>query len=283
MTNFDALWNFNDPTATEQKFRELLPEFADQPAQLAELLTQIARTQGLQRHFEGAHATLEEARSLAHPGSRSEVRYFLELGRVYRSSNKSAQAKPCFENAYQLSSALNEDALTVDAAHMIALVTSSDEARQWNERALELARISSDPKAQAWKASLLNNIGWDLHAAGAFTAALERFEETVTLHTENPERQFVARWSVARTLRSLERTEEALQIQRGLLQILESTGATDGYVNEEIAENLLLLDDSEAAAAQFGEAFELLSKDAWLSESEPERLERLKRLSIPED
>jgi hypothetical protein len=49
--DFDKLWNFNDPAESERKFRALPPD--------AEVQTQIARAQGLQRKFDEAHKTLD--------------------------------------------------------------------------------------------------------------------------------------------------------------------------------------------------------------------------------
>ncbi len=53
----------------------------------------------------------------------------------------------------------------------------------------------------------------------------------------------------------------------------------DGYVFEEIGECLLLLNKNEEAKPYFAKAYEYLSKDKWLVDNEPERLERLKELS----
>ena len=55
----DAKWEFADPAASEARFRA---ERAQWPAGTREALeaeTQIARTQGLRRLFEEAHATLD--------------------------------------------------------------------------------------------------------------------------------------------------------------------------------------------------------------------------------
>src|SRR5215475_4874187 len=55
----DRWWDFDHPAASEAKFREeaaALP--ADSTARL-ELMTQIARAQGLQRQFPEAHLTLD--------------------------------------------------------------------------------------------------------------------------------------------------------------------------------------------------------------------------------
>jgi hypothetical protein len=56
----------------------------------------------------------------------------------------------------------------------------------------------------------------------------------------------------------------------------DATGAHEGYVAEEIAECLEELGRSEEARPYFRKAWEILAKDPWLPESEPERLERLR-------
>ena len=48
----------------------------------------------------------------------------------------------------------------------------------------------------------------------------------------------IARWCVARCLRSLGRTAEALAEQRALAAELEAVGETDEHVTEEIGECL---------------------------------------------
>ena len=61
MTDFASLWDFNRPDETEKKFHDLLPavQACSDDAYHAELLTQIARTRGLQRQFADAHRTLD--------------------------------------------------------------------------------------------------------------------------------------------------------------------------------------------------------------------------------
>ena len=108
---------------------------------------------------------------------------------------------------------------------------------------MELARSSPDPAARRWVASIANNIGWTRHDAGAYDEALELF--TLALvereRQDDPGRTRIARWSVARCLRSLGRVEEALAEQRSLAAELEALGETDQYVTEEIAECLRAL------------------------------------------
>lgn len=61
LPDFQGLWDYNDPAGTESKFRAVLAkaEASDDRGYQAELLTQIARAQGVQRQFDAAHATLD--------------------------------------------------------------------------------------------------------------------------------------------------------------------------------------------------------------------------------
>src|SRR4051812_43796682 len=99
LPDFDRLWDYDRPEATEQAFREILPRASGMDAESyrLELLTQIARAQGLQRRFDDAHRTLDgiEA-SLAKTPIRVRLRYLLERGRVLNSASKPDEAKPLF-------------------------------------------------------------------------------------------------------------------------------------------------------------------------------------------
>lgn len=54
------LWDFDDPVMTEERFRALLEDDLG-PAHRVEVLTQVARTDGLQRRFGDADSMLDEA------------------------------------------------------------------------------------------------------------------------------------------------------------------------------------------------------------------------------
>lgn len=283
LRDFDTLWDFEDPAATEARFRELLPaaDAREDPGVALQLRTQIARTLGLRKRFDEAHALLDEVEAgLEETGPVVRVRYLLERGRVLNTSGSPDRARPLFDEAWNLGRDCGEDGFAVDAAHMVAIVEDSDGALAWNERALDLARASEDPRARKWKGSLLNNLGWTHHDAGRFGKAHALFEEALELRREQGEASpiRVARWCVARALRSLGRTEEALAEQRELLAEHESAGATDGYVVEEIAECLLALGSADDARPFFAAAHAELSNDPWLPDNEPERLARLRRL-----
>ncbi len=279
-----TLWNFQDPAGTEAKFREILPaaRASGDRAYLAELLSQIARTQGLQLRFDEADATLAEAETFLGDGMpRATVLCLLERGRVRNSSKRQGEAKPYFLKAWDEARAAGLGGLAVDAAHMMAIASMPDGSLEWNLRAIAYAEESPDPAAKAWLGSLYNNTGWDHHNAGRYEEALALFRRNQAFEEARKADSYdagVARWTVARALRSLGRTEEALAMQEALRAAYEAAGTPDGYVFEEIGECLRALGRKEEARPHFAKAWELLSKDPWLQRDEPKRLERMKRL-----
>lgn len=158
--DFDQLWDYNDPAGSELRFRQLL---SPQPALTTydiELLTQIARAQGLQRNFAAAHQTLDEAENLLTdelPGAR--VRCLLERGRVFNTAGQPGQARPIFLAAWELARTCGADYHAIDAAHMLGIVEAPEQQLAWSLRALELADTTSDQRSKKWLGSLYNNIG----------------------------------------------------------------------------------------------------------------------------
>lgn len=282
LLEFDSLWDYSDPHQTETRFREILLQVPEDNLAYLELLTQIARAQGLQRKFDRAHQTLDQVeKRLGKYSSRAGVRYLLERGRVLNSSGRPDEARPYFEQALDMAKALSEDSYAVDALHMQAIVAPTDSALNLNLQAIQMAEASPQPKARNWLASLYNNTGWSFHELGKYESALEMFEKAETARREQGGviEIRIAQWCVARALRSLGRAEEALSRQMALQEEFDSAGETDGYVFEEIGECLLALNRAEQARPYFGRAHEVLSQDPWLAEKEPARLARLKELS----
>ncbi len=282
MKDFDKLWDYNDPAGTETKFRNLLQETknsGDIPAYL-QLQTQIARTLGLQMKFDEAHSLLDEVENnLTEDSGAEKVRYLLERGRVYNSSGQKEKSRDLFLKAYELSKQTGEDNYAVDAAHMMAIIESHDEALKWNETAMKDAENSEDPAARGWLGSLYNNIGWTYFDMKDFDKALKTFEKCRQWHEENKKGYglAIAKWSVAKTLRMLSKTDEAMEMQLMLLKDIEEGKAeADGYVFEELMECCLAKNEKEKAKEYAGKAYDLLSQDIWLQKNEKDRLTRLK-------
>ena len=64
-------------------------------------------------------------------------------------------------------------------------------------------------------------------------------------------------------------------IQRDLEAGHAAAGSVDGYVFEEIAENLAALGDKDAARPYFAQAYAELCKDPWFVQNEAARLANL--------
>jgi tetratricopeptide (TPR) repeat protein len=282
LPDFDKLWDYDRPDVTERKFRELLPAALDSQdlSYFAQLLTQIARTEGLQRKFQDAHKTLDRVeKALPKTDVKTLIRYLLELGRVYNSSGKIEEARETFLKAFDLALKSKEDFYTADAAHMLGIVETSEKSLEWNLKALDLAENSTDERARNWKGSLYNNIGWTYFDQGLYEEALFMFEKALDYRRQqgNPENISVARWCVAKALRVLGHTEEAFETQQELLQEHQVTGRKSGFVYEELAECLLALGREQEAEGWFAAAYEELARDPSVA-NDRERISRLKML-----
>ncbi len=269
----DSLWNYQNAADTENKFRDLLIQ---EPSHYSEILTQIARAQGLQGKFTEAHTTLNESERLS-KDERVTVRYLLERGRLYNSDKQPDKAKFLFLEAYALAKSIKADFYEIDAAHMMAIVEAPEQQLPWHEACFNLCNTTTDEPAKKWLGSVSNNLGWTYHDLGRFEEALKTFQKALEWQEQNgkPKTIQIAKWSIARTLRSLKRYQESLQIQQQLLE----EDSTDGYIYEELGECLLALNQADQAKPYFTKAHELLSQDSWLVKNESSRLERLKTLS----
>lgn len=283
LPEFDKLWRYDAPGETRKAFEALLPqaEASGDGDYCAQLLTQIARTHGLEGNFDQAHEVLDRAEArLGEGASVGRARYLLERGRAVNSSGKSEESRHYFLEARQVAEDCEADFHAVDALHMLGIVATPTDSVTWNVKAMERAEASQDPRARGWLGALYNNLGWTFHDMEQFDKALELFEKGLEWRLEkgqdHPVR--IARWSVARTLRSLGRVEEALAIQEQLLSEYRAAGEMAGYVLEEMAECLLALERQDEARGYFAGAFLELSKDPWLQKNQAERLERLQKL-----
>jgi len=274
-----SLWDFGDPVGSEQAFVDAAAGATGDEALLYE--TQRARALTLQRRFDDAGAVLDAvAAQLADGPSELVAWYALERGRWVRSSGDPDGSTPWFQQSLAAAQAVGHDDLIVDAMHMLGIVVPGEAGLDWNRQAIAVAQASRDPLARKWQGSLLNNTGWSLHELGRFDEALVLFEDALAYHLAagNAGPTLIARWTVARCLRSLGRLDEALVIQHELLQHHSEAGTTDGYVTEELGELLLAKGQPATAALWFAKAHATLSQDPWMAANEAERLARMAEL-----
>ena len=171
-TTLDGLWDFEDPQASEARFRAAAADPAYDTDERAELTTQLGRAIGLQGRFEEADALLD---AIDGDEPTVAVRVLLERGRVLNSSGHAEMAVPLFEQAAELADHLGEEFLAVDALHMLALADSA-QAETWTRSALEYASTVHDERTKQWLVALHNNLGWTLHDAGRCTEAMVEFQ-----------------------------------------------------------------------------------------------------------
>ena len=97
--------------------------------------------------------------------------------------------------------------------------------------------------------SLHNNISWTHFDLAEYPQALDQFERALSVRRRQGDETAIriAQWSVAKALRFLNRTTEALSIQRALLQAYQDDGESDAYVFEEMAECLLAIGQPQEA------------------------------------
>ena len=283
VSSLDTVWDFDDPAGSEARFRELLTNARGDDR--LEILTQIARAEGLQRRFADAHRTLDDiAEDAGRASRRVAARYLLERGRVLRSEGSRAPAAAQFAAAMDRAVEAHEPGLAVDAVHMLAItVLEPSERMAWHERGIAMAEASDDPAARRWLPSLRNNLGWSLFEAGRYEEALAQFESAAAGRRAQDDAKAtrIADWAVARALRALGRVGEALEIQLRLLDEWRAAGGRPPFAHEEAGECRLLRGREREAQQHFRTAYELFSADAAFAASEPERLARLERLASP--
>ncbi len=284
--DFDSLWDFSNPDKTGQAFDELIPlakEFADSEYFL-QLLTQIARTQGMQNDFIEAHLTLDEVQEgLTEETPVAKMRYFLERGRVFNSSKETVNALAMFSRAYELALLGQYENWAIDAAHMMAIAeVDRGKKLDWNLKALNLAEKSLEPKANGWLGSLYHNMAWNYQQEEKFEEALGLFKKSLAFRESKDEASVirVAKWSVARSLRSLSRYEEAFGIQMALKAELDTLGEKDPFVFEELGELSLLLGKVDDAKEFFRLAYNQFAKDEEFKSNEADRFHRIHQLSL---
>lgn len=261
------LWDFNDLDLSEARFRAQLDEETTDAGR-AEVLTQLARVEGLRTNYEQCDVLLDEAATLGG----AEARVLLERGRRERSSGRPGAGRTEFGQAFELARATGEDVLAVDAAHMIALV---DDMEGWTARGVEIAASSDDPGVRYWLGPLYNNVGWSRYGAGDVPGALDAFERALASRRRDDPRPYplaTAKYAVGKALRAAGRAEEAVTMLEECVAWATEAGVEDAYFHEELAEGYAAVGRSAAAGEHARRALALVTED-------DERAARLRELA----
>ncbi len=238
------IWDFDDLEGTEGRFRELLAHERSE-ATRAEILTQLARIEGLRGDFDEGRRLIDRARVIAADQVLARIRIDLELGRLHRSNGSPDEAYPLFGSAFALAAGSGEAFLAGDAAHMAALAApDAPSVLEWTRRGIEVAERSGDPSDTYWLGPLLNNLGWHHHDAGEYEEALAAFERALEVRERDPGGPGeieIARYAVAKTLRGLGRPGEAAALMEKAIAWTREVGQPDGWFREELAEEYAAL------------------------------------------
>ncbi|MGH3137776.1 MAG: tetratricopeptide repeat protein [Gaiellaceae bacterium] len=271
------LWDFDDLDASKARFEAELARETSVEAR-AEVLTQLARVEGLRGDFDAGERLIEAAENLAGASELARTRIDLERGRLRRSSGKVEAALPLFESAFAVALEAGEHFIAVDAAHMAALAAPDrDGFVAWTQRGIDLAEEHDE--AAYWLGPLLNNLGWELYEAGEFAGALDAFERALRAREQdraNASAIEIARYAVGKTLRALDRPGEAVPLLEQAIVWAEREGAPDGWFHEELAEEYAALGRDDDARVQARLALPLLlAADSSLVD-DAERVARLR-------
>ena len=179
-----SVWDWDHPDKTELAFSMLAQEakLGQNKDFYLQLLTQVARAQGLQAKFVQANATLNQVLSEITEETRTaKIRYYLERGRVFNSSKQPDKATPLFTTAFDLAIQYNDD-LAIDAAHMMGVALPDlNQQVHWDLSALEIVEHSTDPKVKSWMPPIYYNMSWSLYEGRRFEESLETFTKYVAL------------------------------------------------------------------------------------------------------
>lgn len=166
----------------------------------AQVLTQLARSVGLQDRFEEAYSLLDQAEAIwdkfknqpqendtNHSISVLFVRINIEKGRIHNSSGQPQQAIPFFRTACYEAQKYPKDPvlryLLIDALHMLAIAAPSvTDKSKYADLGIKIAENeNSDQRVKNWLGPLLNNAAWDAVDNGRFEDAISLFQRAVVI------------------------------------------------------------------------------------------------------
>jgi len=206
------LWNFDDLDETERHFEQQLQKESSDAGR-AEVLTQLARVQGLRGAFAAGDRLIEQAEELSDGSAAVRARIEMERGRLRNSSGNGGAALPMFESAFEIADQAGEQFLAADAAHMAAIAAPDRQGKlEWTERGIRIAIDSADRDVSYWLGPLYNNLGWEYQDAGEHEAALDAFQRALAARERYPEMPALiqhAKDAVSDALRALGREDEA--------------------------------------------------------------------------
>lgn len=275
--NFDKLWNYGDPAATGAKFREILPEAerSGNTDYIAQLLTQVARTESLLGRFAESDSILDRAEKILTPETPvARARYLLERGRVQNSNGHPEKAMPYFQEAYDVAKRAGSMRHAIDALHMLGIAAAmAKEQIEWNLKGI--AEAEANPDQRGWLWALYNNIGESFAKLQDYANARLYFAKLAEYQKERQgEADMYTVKDIAKMDRLMGHPKASRSAMQPILDTLLAKGQDDGSIRAELAEALEMLGRHPEAAPHFRKAYELLSTEDWFKMNEAENLKR---------
>lgn len=272
-----SLWDFNDLSASRTRFEAALAK-SETPDDQAVCLSQLARLEGLEQHFETAEDLLRQAEDMG-PTAAVTARITLERARLARDRNREANAATGFHQAARQARAAGALDVALDALHMQAIAAPAAVAVALLEQAETLTKRA--PHLKGWLGPFYNNLGWSLFEEGDPAAALDMFQKDKALRRSlgSEHERRVAGVNCAKMLRFLGRNAEALdQLQRLTVEI-GPQGFGLGLVFEERAELAFAAGRSAEARQYADQARQFFTRHGITPDQQPSRFERLDHLA----
>ncbi len=275
------LWDFQDLDASEERFRaQLSRETTDEGR--AEVLTQLARIEGLRGDFDRGETLIEEAEALAGDDlvartsvdSRARSASPLERGRRGRAPALRVGGSDGAGGARTTSSPRTRCTWRHSPRRGATASSRGHSAGSTSQKSTTAARY--------WLGPLLNNLGWEYYEAGELEPALDAFERALRARERDPSKPepiALARYAVGKALRGLGRSDEAIPLLEQAVAWAEAEGAPDGWYHEELAEEYAAVGREGDAREQARLAIPLLLEADPGFEADEERVGRLRALA----
>lgn len=241
-----------------------------------EALSQVARTYLITDHKEEGRLWLEKARVRATPTEPAGWgRYLGVRGRLEWKDEQLEVASRTFTEQYDFCLAHNLFEMSIDAAHMVALVAPPDQQITWAHKGIAAAEQGNLP---GWLGPLWNNLGYTHESLGDYQLALDCYLKARSYHyaVGDTHARYVADWTVGHTYRLLGQFEEAEKWLGEALLAAEKAddGEFVGLNHEDLGEIDRAKGATGEARAHFVVAYEKLDA-AGAREWDPERMSRL--------
>lgn len=244
---------------------------------LTEAYARIARTYLITDRKEQGRSWLEKAAGLADPEEPlGWSRYLGVRGRFEWQDEDTKTSVATFKEMYEYCSQREMHDRAIDAAHMVAIVGTTEEQIEWGKKGIAEAEAGN---VTHWLGPLWNNLGWTYESNKEYDKALDAYLQARENHWKYGDEmnKLIADWAVGHTYRLLGDYESALQWLRPVLSWAERIDNAEwiGWADKEIGEAELAVGNIDNALNYLTGA-EANLKKAGMADWDPKGLEEIR-------